>query len=152
MPSLKLEDQFCFSIYAAGHAFSRAYKPFLDALGLTYPQYIVLIVLWAQDAPTVSQIGEHLLLDSSTLTPLLKRLETQGLVTRGRDDKDERQVRVRLTPEGRALREQAAAIPNCITEAMGRGTAELKKLKAEIDAIRACLIAASEKYPPTRRR
>src|SRR3954464_9290117 len=105
--SLKLDDQLCFSIYAAGHAFNRFYKPLLEPLGLTYPQYLVLLTLWEQDGLPLKAIGERLALDSGTLTPLLKRMEEAGLLTRVRDTTDERQVLVSLTPKGRRLRAKA---------------------------------------------
>src|ERR1700712_5278846 len=95
--ALKLEDQLCFSIYAAGHAFTRFYKPLLEPLGLTYPQYLVLLTLWEADGLLLKSIGSRLGLDSGTLTPLLKRMEEAGLLTRLRDKADERQVIVRLT-------------------------------------------------------
>src|SRR5436190_22787125 len=101
---LLLGNQLCFAIYSTAHAFNRVYKPLLDALGLTYPQYLVMLILWEREGPSVSEIGERLHLDSGTLTPLLKRLEAAGLVRRARDPADERQVRIALTLKGRALR------------------------------------------------
>src|SRR6218665_1308085 len=89
--SLKLDSMLCFAVYAAGHAFTRFYKPRLDALGLTYPQYLVFLVLWEEDGLTVKALGDKLFLDSGTITPLIKRLEARGLVRRQRDDEDERQ-------------------------------------------------------------
>ncbi|MCW5689006.1 MAG: MarR family transcriptional regulator, partial [Pseudolabrys sp.] len=100
-------DLLCFAIYSAGHAFNRVYKPLLDKLGLTYPQYLVMVALWAENDQTVGQIGDTLFLESSTLTPLLKRLEGLGLLTRRRDPEDERQVRLCLTDKGDALRKQS---------------------------------------------
>ena len=100
---LALENQFCFALYSASLAMTKTYKPFLDKLGLTYPQYLVMLVLWQQDDVLVKSIGEKLFLDSGTLTPLLKRLETSSLIQRTRDEADERQVRITLTREGRAL-------------------------------------------------
>src|SRR6185369_571566 len=94
--ALKPDDFICFAIYSAGHAFSRVYKPLLEKLGVTYPQYLVLVALWAKDGQTVGELGEVLFLESSTLTPLLKRLEGLELVTRSRDPSEERQVRIRL--------------------------------------------------------
>lgn len=139
---LDLGQQLCFAIYSAAHAFNRAYKPLLEALGLTYPQYLVMLVLWEQDELTVSGIGERLLLDSSTLTPLLKRLENAGFIRRERDRADERQVRIRLTAAGKALKEKARAIPVAIAGASGRTAAELQRLKADILALRDALMAA----------
>ena len=115
---LKLDSMLCFAVYAAGHAFTRFYKPRLDGLGLTYPQYLVFLVLWEADGLTVKGLGDKLFLDSGTITPLVKRLEGRGLVRRERDENDERQVRVFLTTEGRALREKALAIPLSVGAAL----------------------------------
>lgn len=139
---LRLDRQLCFAVYSAGHAFNRAYKPLLDPLGLTYPQYLVMLVLWEQDDRTVGQIGDKLRLDSSTLTPLLKRLEAAGHISRVRDSADERQVRVRLTPSGSALRERAAGVPLAMAGAVGQGNDEIERLKAEIIALRDALSRA----------
>ena len=135
----KLEGLACFAIYAASHAFNRAYKPLLDTLGLTYPQYLVMVVLWEEDAQTVGQLGQRLCLESSTLTPLLKRLETAGQVSRERDAADERQVRVRLTPAGKSLRVKARKVPPCILRASGRSAESLRRLSAELEQLRAAL-------------
>ena len=108
---LRLDNQLCFALYGAANRMTRLYRPLLDALGLTYPQYLVMLVLWEKSPRTVGELGEALDLDSSTLTPLLKRLEAGGLVERRRDPDDERRVIVALTDKGRALREQAVAIP-----------------------------------------
>lgn len=108
---LKLENQICFPIYAASRLITREYQPLLEELGLTYPQYLALLVLWERDGLSVNEIGERLLLNTNTVTPLLKRMEAQGLVARRRSADDERRVVVSLTPAGRALQEQAAAIP-----------------------------------------
>ena len=99
-PNLDLDDFLCFAVYSAGHAFNQLYRPLLSALDLTYPQYLVMVTLWQQDDVTVKEIGRRLFLESSTLTPLLKRLEALGHISRNRDAEDERQVRVRLTPAG----------------------------------------------------
>src|SRR3954451_24599209 len=107
---LQLEDQLCFALYHASRALTRAYGPLLEPLGLTYPQYLVLLVLWERDGLAVKDIGERLKLDSGTLTPLLKRLEQQGLVARQRGEDDERVVRVHLTPAGRGLRTRARKV------------------------------------------
>lgn len=120
---LKLDSMLCFAVYAAGHAFTRFYKPRLDAIGLTYPQYLVFLVLWEEDGLTVKALGEKLFLDSGTITPLIKRLEARGLVRRQRDEEDERQVRIHLTPDGRALRAKALAVPLAVGDALG-GDAE----------------------------
>jgi DNA-binding MarR family transcriptional regulator len=115
---LELDSMLCFAIYAAGHAFTRFYKPRLDALGLTYPQYLVFLVLWEADGLTVKALGEKLFLDSGTITPLVKRLEARGLLRRQRNEADERQVRVFLTEAGRALRAEALAIPLAVGTAL----------------------------------
>ena len=133
---LPLDDQLCYAIYSTGLAIQRVYKPLLDELGLTYPQYLVMAVLWEKDDVTVGAIGERLFLESSTLTPLLKRMEKLGLVTRSRDPKDERQVRVGLTPAGRALRTKAAGVPACIFEASGLDLETGTRLKQDLDALR----------------
>lgn len=108
---LILEQQLCFALYNASRALTRAYGPLLEPLGLTYPQYLVMLVLWEVKSATVKALGERLTLDSGTLTPLLKRLEQRGLIQRKRDTEDERVVRITLTPEGQALQEQARSIP-----------------------------------------
>ena len=117
--ALKLDSMLCFAVYAAGHAFTRFYKPRLDALGLTYPQYLVFLVLWETDGLTVKALGAKLFLDSGTITPLVKRLEARGLVRRQRDAADERLVRIWLTDAGRALRQEALAVPLAVGAALG---------------------------------
>lgn len=117
--TIPLSKQLCFAIYSASHAFTRAYRILLEPLGLTYPQYLVMLVLWDRDGMRVKEIGSELFLDSGTLTPLLKRLEGLGYVRRVRDTTDERQVSILLTSAGQALREKAAAVPNdliCMTQ------------------------------------
>ena len=133
---LLLGNQLCFAVYSAGHAFNRAYKPLLDRLGLTYPQYLVMLVLWERDGVPVKDIGERLLLDSGTLTPLLKRLEAAELVKRSRSTEDERQVLIALTPKGDALREKARAVPQSILAASACSVGELMAMKNEIVALR----------------
>ena len=140
----KLGDFLCFAVYSASHAFNRIYKPLLDALGLTYPQYLVMVALWEQDDQTVGALGAKLFLESSTLTPLLKRLEAQGQVTRSRDPRDERQVRVRLTSAGHALKDHAAEVPSCILAASGLDLDNLRRLQTEITALRDSLEAAAD--------
>ena len=108
---LRLDNQLCFALYAASGLVTRAYRPLLEPLGLTYPQYLVMLALWEQAPRTVKALGQALELDSGTLTPLLKRLETAGFVTRTRDAEDERRVQIALTPEGDALRSKAAEVP-----------------------------------------
>jgi MarR family transcriptional regulator, organic hydroperoxide resistance regulator len=137
------DELLCFAIYSAGHAFNRAYQPLLDELRLTYPQYLVMLSLWAKDDQTVGQLGETLFLESSTLTPLLKRLEATDYLTRKRDPADERQVRVRLTGSGRALQRKARDIPGCILKATGLSVPELRRLLREIRTVRQSLIASS---------
>jgi len=137
--AVRLGEFLCFAVYSASHAFNRVYKPLLDKLGLTYPQYLVMVLLWEQDDQTVGSLGEKLFLESSTLTPLLKRLEALGQVKRTRDPVDERQVRVRLTDKGRAMREKAGEIPDCILEASGLEIDELRRLQSELVALRTAL-------------
>ena len=108
---LPLRKQLCFAVYSTSHAFTRAYRVLLEPLGLTYPQYLVLLVLWERDGMRVKEIGAQLFLDSGTLTPLLKRLEGLGYVRRVRDPSDERQVTILLTPAGQALEQKAASVP-----------------------------------------
>jgi DNA-binding MarR family transcriptional regulator len=139
---LKVDNFICFALYSAGHAFTRLYKPLLDPLGLTYPQYLVMAVLWEKDDRPVGEIGEKLLLESSTLTPLLKRLETAGMVRRTRDRDDERVVRIRLTPEGAALKQKALGIPAAIGCSTSLSIPEVVKLTTEIKALRKKLLAA----------
>jgi DNA-binding MarR family transcriptional regulator len=142
--ALALDNQLCFAVYAAAHAFGRTYRPLLDKLGLTYPQYLAMLVLWERDGLTVKAIGERLGLDSGTLTPLLKRLAAAGLVTRSRDAEDERQVRITLTEAGRALRAKAAGLPPIIAGRLGLDVADLKRLRREIEGLRTALDAAIE--------
>jgi DNA-binding MarR family transcriptional regulator len=139
---LLLGNQLCFAVYSTAHAFNRFYKPLLDRLGLTYPQYLAMLVLWEQDGVSVKEIGERLYLDSGTLTPLLKRLEAAGLVKRTRSTEDERQVLVALTPQGQALKEKARGVPQSILEASECSVAELVALKSEILTLRDRLNAA----------
>jgi MarR family transcriptional regulator, organic hydroperoxide resistance regulator len=139
---LALENQFCFALYSASLAMTKAYKPFLDKLGLTYPQYLVMLVLWQQDDVLVKSIGEKLFLDSGTLTPLLKRLEASALIARTRDESDERQVRITLTREGRALRKKAQCIPQQVLDASGQQQKTLEQLRTQLAAIRGELARA----------
>jgi MarR family transcriptional regulator, organic hydroperoxide resistance regulator len=136
---LRLENQLCFAVHSAAHAFARAYKPLLDPLDLTYPQYLVLLRLWEQDGQTVSELGAPLFLDSGTLTPLLKRIEKAGLVTRSRDKIDERQVRVVLTPKGDALREKARGFPHAMGCLTGLDEAQALSLRKALTGIGASL-------------
>jgi MarR family transcriptional regulator, organic hydroperoxide resistance regulator len=139
---LRLDNQICFAVYSAAHAFNRVYKPLLDRLGLTYPQYLVMLSLWERDGVPVKDIGERLFLDSGTLTPLLKRLEGAGLVKRTRSTEDERQVLIALTSQGQALKEKARNVPQSILEASDCSVGELIALKGEIVALRDRLNAA----------
>ena len=139
---LKLDSMLCFAVYAAGHAFTRFYKPRLDALGLTYPQYLVFLVLWEQDGLTVKALGEKLFLDSGTITPRVKRLEARGLLRRQRDDEDERQVRIFLTAEGRALRAKALAVPLAVGKALGEQAAQAGDLRRSLQQLRERLDAS----------
>ncbi|TBY06371.1 MarR family winged helix-turn-helix transcriptional regulator [Rhizobium laguerreae] len=136
---LKLDNFICFAVYTASHALNRVYKPLLDTLGLTYPQYLAMVSLWEQDGQTVGGLGEKLFLESSTLTPLLKRLETAGYVSRERSREDERVVVIRLSEEGIRLKEKAIGIPGCIAAASGRDAVDLTRLQAEIVALREAL-------------
>ncbi|WP_029350436.1 MarR family transcriptional regulator [Bosea sp. 117] len=138
---LKLNNFLCFAVYSANHAFNRVYKPMLDQLGLTYPQYLVMLVLWRADGQTVGQIGERILLETNTLTPLLKRMETAGLVRRTRDAQDERQVRIHLTEKGRALHEQAQRIPKEMGICLKREAETVDKLTGDLIALRDDLLA-----------
>jgi DNA-binding MarR family transcriptional regulator len=133
---LRLDNQICFAVYSATHAFNRVYKPLLDRLGLTYPQYLVMLVLWEQDDVPLRDIGEKLFLDSGTLTPLLKRLEAANLVRRTRSTEDERQVLIALTPQGHALKEKARSLPQSILAASDCSVPELVAMKNEIVALR----------------
>ncbi len=140
--ALKLDNQICFAVYSAAHAFNRVYKPLLDRLGLTYPQYLVMLVLWERDNIPLKDIGERLFLDSGTLTPLLKRLEATDLIKRTRSTEDERQVLIELTRDGHALREKAKAVPQSILAATACSVGDLMAMKDEIVALRDRLNAA----------
>lgn len=142
---LRLDDFLCFAVYSANHAFNRLYKPVLDRLGLTYPQYLAMVVLWEADDRTVSELGQRLRLESNTLTPLLKRLEAQGLVVRARDPRDERQVRIRLTPKGRALEGPACAVPAELLAGSDLSLAEVARLREQVTALRDALDRAEAK-------
>lgn len=139
---LKLDRQICFALYGAAHAFTRAYKPLLEPLGLTYPQYLAMMALWEEDGLQVKVLGERLGLDSGTLSPLLKRLEQAGYVTRQRDKIDERQVFITLTESGRTMKGKAVGVMRAIGQATGCTISELeslrdnlKMLKNQLDAL-----------------
>ncbi len=131
-----LDDQLCYAIYSAGIAIQRLYKPLLDELGLTYPQYLALVILWRQDGQTVGGLAEQLALESSTLTPLLKRLEASGLVRRTRNPLNERQVVITLTDQGRALKDKSACVGLSLLTASGRSEEELRALNRTIRKLR----------------
>ena len=138
---LQLDNQLCFALYSTSLAMTKVYKPLLDALGLTYPQYLAMLVLWEKDGLMVSELGERLYLDSGTLTPLLKRLEASGLVSRIRAVEDERRVHVTLTAAGRKLKSQAEKIPGCILSASQCSLPELVALTQQVQALRRRLVA-----------
>jgi len=136
---LALDKQLCFALYSASHAMTKVYKPLLAPLGLTYPQYLVMLVLWEHDVQTVSALGDKLALDSGTLTPLLKRLEAQGQLSRERDSVDERRVIVRLTDAGRKLKIRARDVPPQIARSTGCELAEIAGLTRQLSAMRDAL-------------
>ncbi|HEX6722471.1 MAG TPA: MarR family transcriptional regulator [Burkholderiaceae bacterium] len=140
---LRLDQQLCFALYSASLAMTKFYKPLLDPLGLTYPQYLVMLVLWEGDGVTVSQLGERVALDSGTLTPLLKRLEASNLVRRLRDSNDERRVLLHLTPEGRTLKARARVVPEQVACASGCELDELSALTARLKALRSQIAASN---------
>ncbi|KOV59101.1 MarR family transcriptional regulator [Streptomyces sp. MMG1121] len=140
---LRLDRQICFSLHAASRAFNGVYRVVLKDLGLTYPQYLVMMVLWDQGDLPVKVLGEHLRLDSGTLSPLVKRLEAAGLVRRERSAEDERSVRVRLTGEGTALRERALEVPRRIVGATGFDPAEIADLRERLDQLTTALDEAA---------
>jgi len=142
---LKLDHQLCFALYSASLAMTKLYKPLLDPLGLTYPQYLVMLVLWEGDGITVSQLGVRLALDSGTLTPLLKRLEVSGLVQRLRDKTDERRVLLQLTAAGRALKSRALKLPETVACAAGCELGELASLTARLKALRRQILDSSDR-------
>jgi DNA-binding MarR family transcriptional regulator len=138
----RLERQLCFAVYATAHAFTRAYKPILDKVGLTYPQYLVMLVLWEKAELPVKTIGEQLDLDSGTLSPLLKRLEQNGLIKRTRDSRDERQVIVTLTPKGRSMKSEVNTIMTAIGQAAGCTLDEMAEIRGALQKLRGNLNAA----------
>lgn len=140
---LRLDQQICFSLNAASRAFNGVYRVVLKDLGLTYPQYLVMLVLWEHGQLPVKKVGEHLRLDSGTLSPLLKRLEAAGLVRRERSARDERSVEVRATEEGLALRERALQVPRRIVAATSFDVEEIRSLRARLDELTSALDAAA---------
>jgi DNA-binding MarR family transcriptional regulator len=149
---LRLDQQICFSLHAASRALNGVYRVLLKDLGLTYPQYLVLMVLWEHGELPVKELGSHLRLDSGTLSPLLKRLEAAGLVRRERSTRDERSVEVRLTEEGQALRRRALDVPRRIASVTGLELDELRDLRTRLDRLTTALDeAALEETPECRR-
>ncbi|PJJ59467.1 MarR family winged helix-turn-helix transcriptional regulator [Hymenobacter chitinivorans] len=132
---LQLDNQLCFPLYAVSRMLTKAYQPYLQALDLTYPQYLVFLLLWEHDELTVKELGEKLLLDSGTLTPLLKRMEQKQWLSRRRDPRDERSVLIRLEPAGRALREPACHIPERLFQHLGMTSAEFDTLRAQLNTL-----------------
>lgn len=137
--ALMLDQQLCFALYSSSLLLTKLYKPHLDELGLTYPQYLVMLVLWEQDDQVVSQLGDRLGLDSGTLTPLLKRMEAHGLLRRERDEADERRVRVRLTQQGSDLKSRARAVPQAMRCLIGGDDGEMVHLRNALQTLRARL-------------
>src|SRR6478672_8500450 len=139
--ALLLDNQLCFALYSASLAMTKLYKPLLDELGLTYPQYLVMLVLWEGDGLMVSELGQRLSLDSGTLTPLLKRLEAAGLISRLRDVQDERRVHIHLTAAGRKLKSAAAKVPACVLAASQCSIPELLQITNQLRKLRERLAA-----------
>ena len=136
---LQLGEFLCFAVYSASHAFNRVYQPLLREFGLTYPQFIAMVLLWGQDGQTVGELGQKLFLQSNTLTPMLKRLEALGYVKRSRDSSDERQVRIKLTEAGRRLHLQSSDIVRSVRNATGLQDKQIKELTKEVDDLRKTL-------------
>lgn len=137
-PVLKLENQLCFPVYAASRLIIREYQPYLDELGITYPQYLVLLVLWEEDAMSVNDIAKRLILNTNTITPLLKRMEQQGLLNRERSKEDERKVIVYLTTQGNELQEEAKTVPEKLLQELLNGSMDvddLIKLKSDLGEV-----------------
>lgn len=132
---LLLDNQLCYALYAAAHRMTKSYRPMLERMGLTYPQYLVLLVLWENDGVTVSEIGRRLRLDSGTLTPVLKRLETSGLLKRNRRQSDEREVEIALTDQGRALRSEAIAVRQSVMCQLNMSEPEIQAMRADLNAL-----------------
>lgn len=144
----QIDQMLCFSLYSASRAMTRAYQPLLEPLGLTYPQYIVLMTLWAEDTQPVGQIGQRLALETNTLTPLLKRMETSGLIHRTRSKSDERRVIVSLSGKGRLLQSQTAHIDACITKASGLTDDQARRLTAGINTLTQSLANSGDTSRP----
>jgi DNA-binding MarR family transcriptional regulator len=140
-PALLLDNQLCFALYSTSLAMTKLYKPLLEALALTYPQYLVMLVLWEQDDVSVSALGERLFLDSGTLTPLLKRMEAADLLVRARSSLDERRVHVSLSAAGRKLQARAARVPACLASTVRLSLPELMTLTKKVQSLRHRLVA-----------
>jgi DNA-binding MarR family transcriptional regulator len=136
---LGLDDQLCFSIYSAGIAINRAYRPMLDQLGITYPQYLVLMALWEKDAQTIGALADRLALESSTITPLVKRLEVGGLLSRERNPADERQVIVRLSDAGREMQMRSTCLAEALLEKSRLSISDLQRLNVQVKSLRDAL-------------
>ncbi|MDH2309754.1 MarR family winged helix-turn-helix transcriptional regulator [Methylobacterium brachiatum] len=135
MDPLLLDNQLCYALYAAAHRMTKSYRPLLERLGLTYPQYLVLLVLWEQDGVTVSEIGRRLRLDSGTLTPVLKRLESAGFLVRTRRQSDEREVEIALTPQGAALRAEAVTVRESVMCQLELSEPEIRALRKDLGTL-----------------
>jgi len=146
---LDLDAQFCFALYSASLAMTKAYKPLLAELGVTYPQYLVLLALWQYGPQGVGELGARLYLDSGTLTPLTKRLEALGLLQRRRSTEDERHVEISLTPAGKRLRARAEAIPPCILRLSGVELPQVESLTRELQGLRGHLVASAATVAPS---
>ena len=142
--ALPLDDHLCFAMYSANIAINRLYRPVLDELGITYPQYLVLSALWETDGRTIGEIAERLALDSSTITPLVKRLETAGFLERNRNLDDERQVNVSLTAKGEALRQKSKCLTETLLDRSGLPVADMVRLNKEVGALRDALTARAD--------
>jgi MarR family transcriptional regulator, organic hydroperoxide resistance regulator len=140
-----LDRQLCFALYNASRAFTNLYRPLLEDLGLTYPQYLVMLVLWERESLTVKELGSALRLDSGTLSPLLKRLQARGLLTRHRGEQDERSVAVAITEDGRALRQQARGIPGRVVSATGMEITGAIELRTTLHELTDALDAAAKR-------
>ncbi|GAA2361403.1 MarR family transcriptional regulator [Saccharopolyspora halophila] len=149
-PESTLDRQLCFALYSASRAFTNLYRPFLDDLELTYPQYLVLLALWERESLTVKELGTALRLDSGTLSPLLKRLEARGLLARSRSVDDERSVRVELTGEGRELRQRGREIPQRMVAATGMELGEIDELRSTLENLTAVLNDAARQITENR--
>ncbi|AYC33232.1 MarR family transcriptional regulator [Pseudomonas cavernae] len=133
---LRLDNQLCFALYSTSLAMTKVYKPLLQALNLTYPQYLAMLVLWEGDGITVGELSQRLLTDPGSVTPLLKRLEAEGLLSRTRSSADERVVELRLTAKGRTLQQQAESVPACILKTTEQSIDQLLALKQELVSLR----------------